>query len=691
MDQKKYKGYVGAPYNFVGLSDRVYKKEKLQPNNVIEKERKSGTITYEITAKTPIFIDNGDNEFYKDCYGQYAIPGSTVRGLVRSNVQILSCSSVKDDIQDGYLMYRHVASGLNKETYNDVLGYNQTEIALPGGEKIQMSVLKNVKAGYIKNVGKHQYIIMKTSLDRIRKELGERNYYVLSERKIIESGYKGFEFLKTLELQNQDGEFEPKIDKKGRMHYVGRKNDEYRPYYKAVSYQVDEKDKVCAIDRLGTYKKQGYLMSTGYMQEKKAIYLIPEIDENKDSISIPEEDIDNFRRDYESRKNQVEAVSKAFFNLPENGRKKPVFYIQLGGKLYFGFTPRLRVFYEHKISDGLKGDQRSGWLDYSNSLFGFSKEAGGYKSRLSFMDARIVTDYKETDKQSMILGGPKPTSYLDYLEASHGEKEVSYNDDFRLRGIKQYWLKENIVRGEVGKNPKVASHFNPLYAGVKFCGKIKFNNVTEEELGMLLWGLLLEENSQQNIGKGKPYGYGRISVELKELQILDNEALYNGDSLCLQPYKPEKETEKYKKYIQMAKDDMTRFVGSDIMLAPQICDFLDMKDPEKIPPSGRTRYMSIQRNKNEYQERNAKKIQLPSVDDVIKGNPIIYEEQGDGHYGGNAKQYTDRNKNNNRKHDKTKYSGSKKQSGREKSKDMGNIMADALKGIIVGNREDENK
>ena len=39
------------------------------------------------------------------------------------------------------------------------------------------------------------------------------------------------------------------------------------------------------------------------------------------------------------------------------------------------------------------------------------------------MDARIVTDYKETDKQSMILGGPKPTSYLDYLEASHGRKK----------------------------------------------------------------------------------------------------------------------------------------------------------------------------------------------------------------------------------------------------------------------------
>ena len=70
MGQKKYEGYVGAPYNFVGLSDRVYKKDKLQPINVIEKERKSGTITYEITAKTPIFIDNGESELRSICHSR---------------------------------------------------------------------------------------------------------------------------------------------------------------------------------------------------------------------------------------------------------------------------------------------------------------------------------------------------------------------------------------------------------------------------------------------------------------------------------------------------------------------------------------------------------------------------------------------------------------------------------------------
>ena len=681
MGQKKYEGYVGAPYNFVGLSDRVYKKDKLQPINVIEKERKSGTITYEITAKTPIFIDNGESEFYKDCYGQYAIPGSTIRGLVRSNVQILSCSSVKDDIQDGHLMYRHVASGLYKETYNHVLGNGTAEIPLPSGKKLHMSVLKNVKAGYIRNVGKHRYVIMKTSLDSIREEMGEMNYYVLSERKIMESGYEGFEHLKTLDLQNLDGEFELHYDKYRRIHYIGTKNDEYKPYYKEVSYQVNGKDKVSAIDGPGKYDKKGYLFSSGYKKKKKALYLIPEIDEKKEGIPIPEEDIDNFRRDYESRKNQVEAVSKTFFKLPENGRTKPVFYIRLGGKLYFGFTPRLRVFYDHKISDGLKGDQGKVCLDYSNLLFGFSNETGGYKSRISFMDARVETNHGEADEQSVILGSPKPTSYLDYLEAPNGQDAVSYNEDFLLRGIKQYWLKRDIVKGTVGKNQKVASHLYPLDAGVRFNGKIRFNNVTEEELGMLLWGLLLEENSQQNIGKGKPYGYGRISVELKELAFLDNDALYNGNSLCLQPYKPEKGTKIYKKFIQMAKDDMTCFVGSDIMNVPQIRDFLDMKDPEKIPPNSRTRYMSLDQNKKEYQKRNAKKIRLPSVDDVIKGNPIMCEDRGGESYGGNTKQYMKRDKDNKRQPGKknTKYSGSKKQSGRGKYEDQGiNPMADAL-------------
>ena len=41
--------------------------------------------------------------------------------------------------------------------------------------------------------------------------------------------------------------------------------------------------------------------------------------------------------------------------------------------------------------------------------------------------------------------------------------------------------------------------------------------------------------------------------------------------------------------------------------AADSCDFLDMKDPEKIPPNSRTRYMSLDQNKKEYQKTECKK------------------------------------------------------------------------------------
>lgn len=206
---------------------------------------------------------------------------------------------------------------------------------------------------------------------------------------------------------------------------------------------------------------------------------------------------------------------------------------------------------------------------------------------------------------------------MDYLVGKDG-KPASYNDDFRLRGVKQYWLKkEPEPDGELGRNKKVASVLKTFDKGVRFCGEIRFSNLTDEELGMLLWGLLLEKDSQQNIGKGKPYGYGRISVKLLNLEILNNENLYDGANLCLQPYTEEKGKAGF--YIKAAKEDMTRFLGRDIMKVPQIRDFFLMKDSKKIPDNEATRYMTIANR--EFQNRERKQEMLPSIDKVIKETP----------------------------------------------------------------------
>lgn len=707
----KYNGYVGAPYNFVAINKTVIRKnkEELQTHNVIDNQLKSGKICYEIEAVTPIFVSEGKKEgketeeFYRNCYGNYAIPGSTIRGLVRSNVQILSSSSIAEDIQDGVLMYRNVANGKEKDAYNTILGNKPYRVKGKDGKMHSISVLKNVKAGYItRKNGK--YTILPSVVDKISDDRGEMNYYIVSERIIMESEYQGFEELKFMELQNENKPLDKKTGspfvfekdpRNGRVHYKGKSNVKYKPYACEVYYLLKGENKVVEIHPIKTGKekeekkgyKKGYLLSSGPMSEKKVIYVIPQLDEKGECIPIPAKDIDNYQRDYEGKKNQIETIDKSFYRLPQEGEIKPVFYIQLGSKLYFGFTPRLRLFYEKSIYEGLSDEQKKTGIDYARSLFGYSNDKESYKSRLSFMDAELNHDRGKIVKDTvLILGGPKPTSYLDYLQGEKG-KAVSYNQDFELRGIKQYWLKDEAKEGNVGKNDKVVTRFRPYEQGAVFCGEIRFNNLSKEELGLLLWGLFLEEGSNQNIGKGKPYGYGQIKVRLTQLQILNQDALYGSDSLCMKPYQDE--TSQKDVYISGIKEELSRLLGREIMKEPRIKDFFLMKDAGSIPPKDRTRYMDI--NLREYQSRVTNLVCLPGVKDVVEGNAVVVQKDEKKDSGNKWKNdRNSRNKDsqeNNRKQNVKGNDNANKANSRDRGYssggNVGTSMGDLLKGIKV--------
>ena len=183
--------YIGAPYNFVPFSQNVipYDLEKPVSHDAISKDLLSGVIDYTITAKTPIMIDDGQEIFWRNPYGEEAIPGSSLRGLCRSNAQILSLSGVCDDVDDYALMYRNVASGLQRKYYNQILGAGQITVET-GRKKQRISILKSVRAGYLVNRD-GRYFIYDTEIDRIDAASCEdaddvMNYYVLSERKLSE-------------------------------------------------------------------------------------------------------------------------------------------------------------------------------------------------------------------------------------------------------------------------------------------------------------------------------------------------------------------------------------------------------------------------------------------------------------------------------------------------------------------------
>ena len=138
--------YVGAPYNFIPFTNNIFRYEegKQTSHDDVSDELLSGKITYTITAETPIIVDDGTGHFCKNKDGKYAIPGSSIRGLIRNNVQILGLSSVKEDIDSYALMYRNVASGPKKERkrYAEVLGVDNNDVETRG-------IARNVKAGYL--------------------------------------------------------------------------------------------------------------------------------------------------------------------------------------------------------------------------------------------------------------------------------------------------------------------------------------------------------------------------------------------------------------------------------------------------------------------------------------------------------------------------------------------------------------
>lgn len=603
------KKYVGAPYNFVSFSNKVYSyEEKLPTHNAVEENLHSGELSYEITAKTDILVDDGKHQFYKNAEGMYAIPGSSIRGMIRNNVQILGFSSFYDDIDDYALMYRNVASGREQDRYKKILGSKL--LPLPNG-KGSINVLQHVRAGYIcKENG--AYVIYGTCVKSIKKELGDMNYYVLNERCIVDNyleargDAKKFAYPAFLEhgksvMQHEFKEFRKDV-KGGQVSYIGTENGEYKPFSKKVSYEIANLKNVTAVGEPGQFSKDGYMVLTGRMKQKKAVYIIPDIDRSK-KIIISDEDIRAFKADFKKKENTLKNFGgKEWFDLPEEGKEKPVFYIELDGRLYFGFTPRLRLFFDHTIKYGLKKSHEEGLIDYSKAIFGYAGKEMSYKSRVSFSDAVIVSQPKFGKEEKVVLAEPKPSSYMDYLKGKKPDDIVTYNqDEFELRGVKQYWLhsKENPKNTGNG-NENIGSMLRPLSKGAVFAGKIRFHDLTDDELGLLIWSIQLDKKSWMNIGKAKPYGYGNIKLDVTEIKEVNMKKAYDLNQLTLDPFEPVDGDA----LIAIYKNKMKKFLGGK-KVEEQNCikEFFAIKDPERMPDESQIRYMEI--GKKEYQSRTA--------------------------------------------------------------------------------------
>ena len=106
---------ITAPFNFVPLSDKVFFPDWAEEvsHDVPFKDGESGEIEVTITAKSPIFIrDHEKKEEFCQHNGQYYIPGSSVKGMVRNVLEIMSFSKMSQ-INDSTYSVRDLSDSNN--------------------------------------------------------------------------------------------------------------------------------------------------------------------------------------------------------------------------------------------------------------------------------------------------------------------------------------------------------------------------------------------------------------------------------------------------------------------------------------------------------------------------------------------------------------------------------------------------
>ena len=110
-----------------------------------------------------------------------------------------------------------------------------------------------------------------------------------------------------------------------------------------------------------------------------------------------------------------------------------------------------------------------------------------------------------------ILSSPKPTTFQHYLTQSndHIRDLNHYNRPAAIRGNKLYWHKsgknwEETDQKEIDYHATQYTKIKPVRPGVQFKGRIRFENLSDIELGALLFVLDLPEGCSHKLGMGKP-------------------------------------------------------------------------------------------------------------------------------------------------------------------------------------------
>lgn len=601
---------IKAPYNFVPLEKTAFYPEWANhiSQDIPFEDGVSGSIDYKMIAETPIFVRNGqkkdanDNTFSQTADGRYFIPGTSIKGEIRSVLEILSFGKMTQ-VQDARFGIRDLSGNDKKKyaqsianehcgwLYKDVQGnYYVKDCGIPG--RIATSRLNNRLRTFMldqrldwnffkEQVGsdKEENEITKTEREEItRSALLKYVNYGLSLEDLLNMDFSNSEHLNStfseIEISNKS------------------------QYDKRKFFRIDS-----------TSGKKGTIILTGQPNRTKKYDFIFFSQQGTSPIAVPDDIIQDFKSIHKNNYDFKNLWSSRL----ENGKEIPVFFTLNSGEINaIGLTGMFRIpsatFIKGAIPASLQSASRK---DMAECILGTAnKVLGSLKGRVYFSHAFVTdTPQKQLSEVCTTLSSPKPSYAPLYT------KQGTWNSyDVEIKGRKRYPVRNRVWENETG-NSNTQTKFNPLPEKTKFAGKIYFHNLKESELGALISALTFNGNTDcfHSIGEAKPLGYGKVKmliINIDDVKVSDDNN--QGFEDC---------QEKAQYYMKTFEDLMNRnFNGwSD---SPSVKQLIAMARgiPGNLDSTFTYMQMSTNARDNEFVQNETKSLDL--FTDIIDSNGL---------------------------------------------------------------------
>ena len=497
---------ITAPFNFVPLSENVFFPDWAEEvsHDVPFEDAQSGVIDISIEAKSPIFIRNSEREGngseFCNYQGTYFIPGSSIKGMVRNVLEIMSFGKMSR-FDDNTYAVRDLSKSDN---------FYMTQMR------------EEVLAGWFYEKDGEYFIDNCGVPGRIRHEEIDKAL----PGKAFASKFKADKF-KTSDTNKKTAKYKYEI-----LGGPYQKIKVGELYKSAANPKYDKRlfCKYSANGREGTLVLTGQptpRKDTGKMGDGKGFEFV--FFDVKDTLEVKKEVVEKFLFAYfDKRTTQpLESPDWTYWKkrLAE-GKKVPVFFQKKGKEvLHFGLSYLYKLPYKHSVKDGLPPMHKDERKDLADVIFGYVDNNDALKGRVQFSHFKAVEGVNVLNVRTEILGTPRASYYPMYVRQHGGKLKTFMDTGFSIAGWKRYPVHKGASVTETKKtgNDNVGTAFAPLAAGVLFRGKLRYHNLKKAEIGAILSALTFHntQGCYHNIGMAKSLGYGKIAVKVNGVDDLE--------------------------------------------------------------------------------------------------------------------------------------------------------------------------